>query len=811
MLQGFCDVGELDPEAGNWARHQVRELQIGKREARMGRVQGARALATAGLSWVLLGAGVLAGCGGEETTSSADASAAKDTAAQDLPAADTVTTDTGTTDTGTGDAAASACGQLPGCLNSSGQEDLSLCPKPASDYQCVKGCCIAKLVCKTAADCAAQLGIAPGCPNKGFTCVCDVEAGECIQGMCGADADCPKGQVCSQGGCKAAPALGDLSARLLRPVWITGPNVSVVAAEGLGAQAVDAQGNVKVDAEFEWTLDGASAFAIEGANLKALDKAGKALITAKVKGSSKAASKPGKLWNLGALPADKNLRVTAVDEFDSAPLTGKLVVIGLADASTPEAAVVVDLVDGQAAVANVKFPADIHLVPKDHAPISVLRYDPAGKPADLLLPSPLQHFAELEFDEGGKIITEKTKVIHGDAVTGTVNYPGDGEASLGLTALAFGPQLLNFSVDAILGPNVRRPFAKDAPTFVNPDPGKPQEIPGGVTFSLGKPVVTHFVVAGAPGGHTVWTLAGRLALSGLLEEVGKIFDAVDGGLDIGKVVSVLLPYLSGFSSQVLMDVALGETLSNPIKSLPQLDPKFPLLLKTEIAMPALPKSGSGWADLVFVIGGALMPIGEIVPLGLTAGADSQGKEDPADGKVDADPKTAGTQQLKLAVAPLHSGLHYGADNHVFITAAIVLAEMGKKEGGSIILSKPKGVPAVYNPGEFMALPEGSALTKATGVLQVAAVTGAHIYRVNLTGAEGKSWQVVVPKSLEGKAVTLPDLTAYGATLTSATAKRALVAAFELSKSMTTQEFVAPGGLSDIVRQVNRTSFTDAAK
>lgn len=777
----------------------------------MGRIQWTRTLKLVGLSLTMATMAGLYGCGSDDTSSTADAAVAKDTAVQDLPVADTGTTDTGTTDSVATDTAVNACGQLPGCLNASGQEDLGLCPKPVSNFQCVKGCCVTKLVCATSADCKGQLGIAPGCPNKDFTCVCDTEVGECTQGMCGGAGDCAKGEVCLQGGCKAAPAVTDLSARLLRPVWITGPNVSVVAAVGLGAQALDAQGNVKVDAEFEWTLEGAGSFAMEGANLKALDKAGKASIVAKVKGSSKAGSKPGKLWNLGPLPTDKNLRVTGIDEFDSAPLTGKLVVIGMADATTPEAAQVVDLVDGQAAVGNVKFPADIHLVPKDHAPISILRYNPAGKPADLLLPSPLQHFAELEFDEAGKIVPAKTKVINGDAVGGTVNYPGDGEASLGLTALAFGPQLLNFSVDAILGPNVRRPFDKDAPTFVNPDPGKPQEIPGGVTFSLGKPVVTHFVVAGAPGGHTVWTLAGRLALSGLLEEVGKIFDAVDGGLDIGKVVSVLLPYLSGFSSQVLMDVTLGQTLSNPITSLPQLNPKFPLLLKTEVSLAPLPKSGAGWADLVFVIGGALMPIGEIVPLGLTAGADSQGKEDPADGKVDGDLKAAGSQGLKLAVGPLHSGLQYGADNHVFITAAIVLAEKGKKEGGSIILSKPGPVPPIYYPGDFLPLPEGSVLTKATGVLQVAAVAGSHLYRVNLTGADGLSWQVVVPKTLEGKAVTLPDLSSYGAKLTSANCKRALVGAFLMNKPMTAEEFVAPGGLVDIVRQVNRTSFTDAAK
>lgn len=743
-----------------------------------------------------------AGCGSDEPAAKtgSDANSPADTAATDLSTADTGTVDSGSSDT------ASACGALPGCLNASGQEDLSLCPKPANDYQCVKGCCVAKLVCKVNADCTAQLGIAAGCPNKDLTCVCDAEAGECVQGMCGGDGDCAKGEVCSQGGCKAPLAAGELSARLLRPVWIARPGNSVDAVLGLGAQARDDKGNVKVDAEFDWTLSDGASFSLEGGALKALDKAGKATITAKVKGSSKAASAKANLWNLGPLPAGKKLRVTAVDEFDSAPLTGKVVVIGLADAPTPNAAVVVDLVDGQAAFGDVAFPADIHLIPKDHAPISVLRYT-GDAAADLLLPSPLQHFAELEFDEAGAIVASKTQVIHGDAVTGTVVYPGEGEASLGLTALAFGPQLLNFSVDSILGPNVRRPFDKDAPTFVNPDPGKPQEIPGGVTFSLGKPVVTHYVVAGAPGGHTVWTLAGRLALSGLLEEIGKIFDAVDGGLDIGKVVSVLLPYLSGFSSHV-GEIALGETLSSPIKLIAPLEPKFPLLLKTQVTVPPMPKYAAGWADLVFVIGGALMPMGEIVPLGLTAGADSQGKEDPADGKVDADLKEAGEQPLKLAVGPLHSGLQFGADNHVFVTAAVVLAEKGKKEGGSIIISAPKPVPGAYNPGDFMALPEGSSLVKATGKLKVAAVAGAGFYRVNVTGANGQAWLVLVP---EAKEFQLPDLSAYGATLTAANCKKALVGAFELSKAMTLQELVAPGGLNDLVRLVRRTSFTDAAQ
>ena len=64
------------------------------------------------------------------------------------------------------------------------------------------------------------------------------------------------------------------------------------------------------------------------------------------------------------------------------------------------------LSNGQATFTGVKFPCDIHVLGADHAPVTVLRYDAAGKPAELVLPSPLRTVADVEMDDQGKILKD---------------------------------------------------------------------------------------------------------------------------------------------------------------------------------------------------------------------------------------------------------------------------------------------------------------------------------------------------------------------------------------------------------------------
>ena len=386
-------------------------------------------------------------------------------------------------------------------------------------------------------------------------------------------------------------------------------------------------------------------------------------------------------------------------------------------------------------------------------------------------------------------------------------------------SLAFNNSLLSFSIQSILGPNVTRKFDKDAPTFLNP--GDYNEIPGGVTFGLGKPVVTSYLLSGTPGNHKIWTLAGHIELATIYAQIGKVFDAIDGGVDIGKIVAVLLPYLSTFYSEVVADVPFAATVTDPLHTL-NLNPQFPLLVKTIVTPPKLPSLGDGtFADLVFAIGGAELPSGEIVPLGLSAAADKNEKADPSDGMVDGDPESPGDQPtLSLSMAPLHSGLQFGAANHVIVTAAVVLAGTTKdadgkiltthKEGGSIQITQPGFAPATLAVPEFLPLPLGSVFDATAGTLKVADVPGADFYRATFQSPLGASWLVMLPKSAIGKAITLPDIQALGADQDyRATAKQCNVGAFVLNKPATVNAILEGGVLADLLRNVKQTSFTNA--
>jgi hypothetical protein len=744
----------------------------------------------------------LAACG---STPAAETDAESDAAAD-------VSTDTG------------ACAKA--CLTPQGQEDLSLCGDMGK-YDCVTGCCVAKFVCTVNSDCASRLG-KPECADTRFSCVCDTNNGQCIQGQCLKDGDCASGQVCSQGGCIAAPAGSALHARLLRTAFVGKAGQSVDLAAELGAQALDAKGNVVATATFTFTVTGTGAPTAVAGKIALPDAAGDFTVTAKVDGGDGKDSNPAIVHDIGKAGAGV-LRVAAFDEETLAPLTGKLVVVGQADAATPDTAVTVDLVNGQANIDKLIFPADVHVIAPNHAPVTVLGYKPEGATGDITLTAPLAAFADVALsDEGtlvmgkivddtGKKVHDGTKLINEDAITGGITYSGVGEASLGLTSLSFNNSLLSFSIDSILGPKVTRKFDKDAPTFLNP--GAYNEVPGGVTFGLGKPVITKYLLTGTPGKHKLWTLAGHIELATLYAQIGKVFDAIDGGVDIGKIVSVLLPYLSTFYSQVVFDVDFGTTLTSPLHEV-DLNPQFPLLIRTVITPPKLPSLGDGtYADLVFAIGGAALPSGDIVPLGLTAAADKNEKTDPSDGIVDGDPETPGDQAtLTLSMAPLHSGLQFGTANHVIVSAAVVLqtkaaadgSAKAHQSGGSIQISDAGFAPATLTVGEFLPLPIGSVFDQPAGTLKVVEVAGADFYRATLQGPDGASWLVMLPKTAIGNAIKLPDIKALGADQDyRATASACNVGAYVLRTPLTVPALLNGTAMTDLLRNVRKTSFTDA--
>ena len=757
----------------------------------------------------------LAACG-TSTTADTDTGATDDAAVD--AAADVTTTTDVTADTG-------VCAKS--CLTPQGQGDFTLCG--AGKWDCVDGCCVAKFTCASNADCAPRLG-QTDCPDNRFTCVCDVPNGQCVQGQCLKDAECGTGKVCSQGGCVAAPATTTLHARLIRPTLIGTAGQVVDLVADLGAQAVDDNHVVVPSATFTFKVTGTGAPTASANKITLPDVAGDYTVTAQVVGGDGKDSNPATIHNIGKAGVGM-LRVAAFDEETLAPLGGKLVVVGQADAVTPDAAVTVNLVNGQAVVDKLIFPADIHVIAPNHAPVSVLGYKPEAATGDITLTAPLVAYADVAlsddgtlvfskiFDDAGKLVHNGTVLVNEDVLTGGIAYSGTGEAALGLTSLSFNNALLSFSIASILGPNVTRKFDKNAPTILNP--GSYNKVPGGVTFGLGSPVITKYLLSGTPGNHKVWTLAGHIELTAITAQIGKILDAVQGGVDIGKIVSVLLPFLSTFYSQVVEDVPFGATVSDPMHVL-DLNPQFPLLVHTAITPPKLPSLGDGtYADLIFDIGGAMLPSGEIVPLGLTAAADKNQSSDPSDGIVDTDPDTDGDQStLNLWMAPLHTGLQFGNANHVIVSAAVVVEGTTKdangkiltshKAGGSIQLTTPDFAPATMTVTEFLPLPIGSVFDATAGTLKVVAVPGVDFYRATLDGPNGTAWQVILPAKAIGTAIKLPDIQALGADQDyRATAKDCNVGAFVLKTPHTVPALLSTPLLTDLLRNVKMTSFTDA--
>ncbi|MCO4761593.1 MAG: hypothetical protein KC502_08825 [Myxococcales bacterium] len=720
----------------------------------------------------------------------------------DASATDAASTD----DSAGGDGAGGTCGELPSCLDSNNVEDLGLCPKPVNEYACVSGCCEKKEVCKADSDCADKLGGAL-CPDKRFTCGCDTSTGACVQTVCAVDGDCGKDQVCIGGGCSAPPKASDLTAHLMRPYWLARPGDTADAATALGAQARSAGGLVDPNAKFTWTLKG-DGFKLADGKLTAADKAGKATITAVVAGGK--ASAPATLWNLGPVKSGDNLRVVVVDEETAAPIKGKVVIVGLADQATPDKAQTADLDTGTASFKDIKWPADIHVIADGYDTVSVLRYK-ADKAGDLVISTRIQHYAKLAFDDKGKSIKDKSELIHGDVITGGITYSGQGEAALGITSVGVGSDLLLFNLDAVIGPSVERPFDETAPNLVNPNPGEPQDIPGGVSFFLGAPVVSSYMIAAPPGKRVMWSLSGKLGLNELLSQVSAIVAAVDDGLDVGKVVGVLLPYLSGFYSQVVMDVPFADTNAVASKvTEKQLAPDIPLGLYATVKPPVLPVVKEGqWADLMLILAGAMLPNGQLIPLGLSAGSDTSEKTDKPDGVVDGDQETPGNQDVELTYAPLHSGLRVGPSNYIVVTAAINVGGKGKKEGGSIVFSKVGPLAETISPEAFLPYAKTSSYDPKSRVVTISKVDAAHFYRVVMTGAKAQRWQVLLPKTVADKGITLPDLTTWGAKTDLGKApKRALIGAFELRAARSFVELFKPDGLLDLVRLVKRTSFLD---
>ncbi len=769
--------------------------------------------------WGLAAVLWLGACGDDPAPASPDADAGADTGDEDTgsDAGDEVSADVGGDEGGhdvapdVPDEDTDTCQHA--CLDEFGKNKKSLCPQPIADWNCVQGCCVAVFKCQTDGDCRAQ-GFAEGhCTDERFDCRCETSTGVCGVWYCAADGDCGAGEACVAGACQAATAVDGLALRV-----VSAPTVLVPGATtALLVEAYDPTNpDVVTAAEVTWASSDDAVIAVADGVATGGAAAGEVTLTASMVG---APSQQATVTLTNVVPAaGETVTVIARVEGTLAPVAGHY---ALVDAGTGEVVDKGAIADDGVIRFGGSVPAeglDVHVFGDATDWVSWLRFQGGA----LLLPIPAWSWGEVELTAEEEIVPEGTQLIGASLVHGVPDmslYPLPGEFELSLNAFALSSALFDFSLPSLLGGDVKRYLEEDSGLPI--ETADQAEIPGGITFGFaGNPVVGDFWLTAGPAQRRLWTLGGRIELTAVAEFADDIFDAVGGGsVDFNVLVSALFPLFRNFWSGYHpdLDVATGDALD-----VTDVDPllRIPLGLKTHVLVPDLPPMATaGYADSVFILGGALTADGLFVPLGLNGGSDSSDPAaDPLDGKADADPLTPAKDPYLLPVAPLHSGLGGPHTAYAFaVVAASLRASSGdpRPEGGSAILKRmaPGEAPAAApDMGEFLGFPMGSAWDPDTREIAALPLEGADTQRVLFKGKQGANWTVW----LSGvETYTVPDpnaLLELGLELGDRTTNVSLVLvnSFDLADGVDLDDLGTPGGwtLGHLLHVVDRVSFVD---
>jgi hypothetical protein len=655
---------------------------------------------------------------------------------------------------GEGDAAAedtSAASCEHPCLDEQGRNDRRLCPAPAADWTCTDGCCVALFKCQSDDDCRTE-GYALGqCADDRFDCRCDLPTGLCGTWYCGVDSDCGDGTFCVGGTCQPA---GDapLAYRVHGPTsltLLTGYS-QTVRVDGTRTRP---DGVVVEPVEATWASADPTIATVDGAGRITAVAAGETTVTGRA-GETTVATVS--VTVRGVDPSD-SLTVLLRSTSASTPLSGVWALVDAAGTVVFSGPIPADgLLRHGAPLAG---PVDLHVLPAEHDWVSW-----AGLTSGAVLDLPLAPaaFGRVELDASGAIVAESTQLSHVGLVRGTPDfsaYRTEGAFEIVLTSTRLGAALFDFSLPALLGADVRRYLDPDH-NIPRVSAADPLSAPGGIVFNLAGPAIPDFTLTAPEGKPGIWTLGGRLDINEIAEYSGTIVDALSGGdLDFTQIVGAIFPLFRNFWSAYSADVVV-DGVGDPAR-VTTYNPKLltPMAITTQMVIPPLPRIGDlGWADALFLLGGALTPDGAMVPLGLNGGADTADKgENPPDGRADADAGTPGIDPYPLPMAPLHSGLSGPHSRFVTVTVAVSIPGGGdpRPSAGSVVLTRlapGERPPAETTVAPFLGFPEAASYDPETRTVRWGAVAGADLQRVLFKGKRGRHWTVYGAKN--GR-VTLP--------------------------------------------------------
>ncbi len=630
--------------------------------------------------------------------------------------------------------------------------------------------------CRNTSQCNSERPAQYALPHclTGLGCQCD--EGKCVGSLCSADVDCGGTQVCRNGACVSPPAKTAVTKCEVTPSFAVLPQGGKAR---FWVSAWDAQNNpVVVKEGATWSaLDAAVTGSGDGATVE-FTAGTSAVVTAveAVQASFGTVNCKAKVLVLEA-PTAGNVAVSAIDELTGRPVPGAKVLVSLENGAPVGTAVETNAL-GYAMLPLTGAPAkySVTVFHADFTYVTVANYSGASKFLSFALRrNPLDKF--------------------GGYKSSLVNVPATGNVHAAIGGTSLGGSVTSVNLLSLLGPSV--PTDLVIGSINQPD----RPIPAGAFLGFGEQKIKNDLLGqgqagvclksdGSPdedkitkgecGTRSAWALAGDVKLGDL--PISEFTTGLDG-INVGNLLSKIIPLFKGFNSSVIRDVQFtlkgtpGAATGNPdfsdqshYTTVTHDFTQIPLAFNFAVKVPELPKFRNSYADLAVVLSGAHVPGRGIVPLGLGIGANT----DPNDGQIDKlDPLPAG--QFAVRMAPTHHGLEgvpYGLlmgalsiKSFTDASAGAGLSALFPRVPGNKLAFDPKGsTPLDLSTQSFPKFAEGAKFNftgavdgalAARGFHLATALTGIDVVRVSFSDISESRWDVLV--SPESSDFVLPEV------------------------------------------------------
>ncbi len=663
------------------------------------------------------------------------------------------------------------------------------------------------IICKSDKKCGSICQSDKDCESENK--VCDLVAGECVTPACSSDEECaPK--KCIAGKCGDFTETPDKCA-------ITSRVSTIYKDQKIQLHAIAYKGTTIIPWQtFTWTSSVPASVAVDNNGvITGGDSAGVSKISAKV-GNIDCENT---LSVKNILPTDSgNVRVVVLDQKTGKPVSDATVVIG------DKSPVVTDAT-GLAEV--VSSPADVHVFHADYAYVSVVG---ANKNDYVIYLPP-------------KTDINKAGGFRGKFDFSQLKYHS---IELGIAGCSVAGDLLNFDLNTIVGEMLAESIVLTEPTSVD----ECVELPSGLVLTAKKYGIDDLIkknyrVVCEEGYRSAWGLGGGLSDSEITALINLLSPIISSGddLNIGQILASILPLFNKFSHgsasalkvepipTITTPMGEGKCKSKPISDKPKIADfdKFPqvnmtltmkLLLKTVFNMPELPKIRGRFFGGLIGLGAIYIPDMGVVPMGLTAGTDTDDPKVPGDGKINKptnNPDNLSDGQLMLRIAPAYNG--FETNKYVYAFLAIDFNNFGGGTENAItaIIKMADKVEKTYNLSseKFLGFPEGgdgSYFDRTNMAIKIQSVDGASFYRYAIETDNGNGWFIYISPDKVGTEYKLPALpNGFGAVKADS---NLTIHSIKLASNMTFADIVSAGGkgsMADLMSPVEKFSTINCLK